>query len=179
MTCFCAWAAFWFLVWRTIFQSWLSVKKSSSIDPERPEKAITSVLVAWIWDDYFESFSPLSNVVTEGVKTTRSNRLKFRLYWRAIWSILEVLTSIFCISMQALSRNSRLRGEMSEVVFVVVSVATNGSNVAFNFVIWTQLFEGRLALNPGFFFWRSKAFSRAIFSVIFRASKKQLVDKRN
>ena len=46
MTCFCVWAAFWFLVWRTIFQSWLSVKKSSSIDPERPEKAITSALMS-------------------------------------------------------------------------------------------------------------------------------------
>ena len=42
-----------------------------------------------------------------------------------------------------------------------------------------QLFEGRLALNPGFFFWRSKAFSRIIFSVIFRASIFQLVDKKN
>ena len=42
-----------------------------------------------------------------------------------------------------------------------------------------QLFEGRLALNPGFFFWRSKAFSRVIFSVVFRASNHQLVDKKN
>ena len=42
-----------------------------------------------------------------------------------------------------------------------------------------QLFEGRLALNPGFFFLRSKAFSRIIFSVIFRASNHKLVDKNN
>ena len=42
-----------------------------------------------------------------------------------------------------------------------------------------QLFEGRLALNPDFFFWRSKAFSRVIFSVVFRASNHQLVDKKN
>ena len=40
---------------------------------------IWSRFVAWISEDYFESFSPLSNVVTEGVKTTRCNRLKFRL----------------------------------------------------------------------------------------------------
>ena len=46
-------------------------------------------------------------------------------------------------------------------------------------VIWAQLFESRLALNPGFFFWRSKAFCRVIFSVIFRASNHQLVDKKN
>ena len=31
---------------------------------------------------------------------------------------------------------------------------------------WAQLFEGQLALNPGFSFLRSKAFSRIIFSVI-------------
>ena len=44
---------------------------------------------------------------------------------------------------------------------------------------WAQLFEGRLALNPGFFFLCSKAFSRIIFSVIFRTSNHQLVDKKN
>ena len=32
-----------FLFWRTFFQDWLLVKKSSSIDPETPEKAIISV----------------------------------------------------------------------------------------------------------------------------------------
>ena len=42
-----------------------------------------------------------------------------------------------------------------------------------------QLFEGRLALNPGFFFLSSKAFSRIIFSVIFGTSNHQLVDKKN
>ena len=42
-----------------------------------------------------------------------------------------------------------------------------------------QLFEGRLALNPGFSFLCSKAFSRIIFSVIFRAFNHQLVDKKN
>ena len=44
---------------------------------------------------------------------------------------------------------------------------------------WAQLFEGRLALNLGFFFLCSKAFSRIIFSVIFRAFNHQLVDKKN
>ena len=42
-----------------------------------------------------------------------------------------------------------------------------------------KLVEGRLALNPGFFFLCSKAFSPIIFSVIFRASNHQLVDKKN
>ena len=35
--------------------------------------------LSWISSDCFESFSLLSNVVTEGVITTRSNRMKFRL----------------------------------------------------------------------------------------------------
>ena len=46
-------------------------------------------------------------------------------------------------------------------------------------IVWAQLFESRLALNPGFFFLCSKAFSRIIFSAIFRASNHQLVDKKN
>ena len=33
-------------------------------------------------------------------------------------------------------------------------------------------------LNPGFFFLCPKAFSRIIFSVVFRASNHQLVDKK-
>ena len=44
---------------------------------------------------------------------------------------------------------------------------------------WAQLFEGRLALNPGFFFLCSQAFSRIFFSAIFRASNHQLVDQKN
>jgi len=45
--------------------------------------------------------------------------------------------------------------------------------------IWAQLFESRLALNPGFFLLCLKAFSRTIFCAIFRASNHQLVDKKN
>ena len=41
-----------------------------------------------------------------------------------------------------------------------------------------QLFEGRLALNAGFLFLCSKAFSGRVFSVMFRASNHQLVDKK-
>ena len=53
------------------------------------------------------------------------------------------------------------------------------------YVTWAQLFEGRLALNPGakfnpsFTLLCSKAFSRIIFCAIFRASNLQLVDKKN
>ena len=43
---------------------------------------------------------------------------------------------------------------------------------------WAQLYDGRLAINPGFFFLFSKAFSRIIFSVIFKASNNQLVENK-
>ena len=36
-----------------------------------------------------------------------------------------------------------------------------------------------LNVNPGFFFFRSKAFSRIIFSSLFRASHHQIVGKKN
>ena len=42
-----------------------------------------------------------------------------------------------------------------------------------------RLFEGQLVLNLGFFFLCSKPFSQIVFSVIFRASNHQLVDKKN
>ena len=48
VTRFCACAASWFLVWRTFFQDLLFVKKSSSIDPEMPEKAIISVFESYL-----------------------------------------------------------------------------------------------------------------------------------
>ena len=52
---------------------------------------------------------------------------------------------------------------ISELLFVISFVMHSAQKC------WAQLFEGRLALNPGFFFLCSKAFSRLIFSVIFRA----------
>ena len=42
-----------------------------------------------------------------------------------------------------------------------------------------QSFKGRLALNPGFFFLCSTAFSLIIFCAIFKASNHQLIDKKN
>ena len=44
-----------------------------------------------------------------------------------------------------------------------------------------QLFKGRfiITLNPGFFLFFSKAFSRTIFSDIHRTSNHQLIDKKN
>ena len=43
---------------------------------------------------------------------------------------------------------------------------------------WAQLFEAHYGLNPGFSFLCSKAFSRIISSVIFRAFNHKLEDKR-
>ena len=48
-----------------------------------PPKDISSTPPAGVWisSDCFESFSPLSNIVTGGVITTSRNRMKFRLHW--------------------------------------------------------------------------------------------------
>ena len=39
--------------------------------------------------------------------------------------------------------------------------------------------QPEVKVNPGFFFLRLKAFSRIIFSAIFKVFNKQLVDKKN
>ena len=44
---------------------------------------------------------------------------------------------------------------------------------------WVQLFIGQFRLTRFSFFPCSKVFSRIIFSVIFRASNRQLIDKEN
>ena len=100
VTRFCACAATSFLFRWTVFQDWRLVKKSSSIDPETPEKAIISVFKSYLV--HLESFKP------------------YILYFCA--SIVEKIRSHW--------------GEPYEAKFVVVSVPTNGSNVAFNVVIW-------------------------------------------
>ena len=56
VTRFCTCAVFWFLVWWTFFQSWFSVEKSSSIDPERPDEAIITILKSYLV--HFGSFKP-------------------------------------------------------------------------------------------------------------------------
>ena len=43
--------------------------------------------------------------------------------------------------------------------------------------LWAKLFDG-LHFNLGFFFFCSKAFSRIIFSILFRASNHQIVGKK-
>ena len=58
---------------------------------------VVTLVIAWISSDCFESFSPLSNVVTEEVITTRSNRMKFRLHWWKINNPNEVILFTHCI----------------------------------------------------------------------------------
>ena len=82
------------------FKIGVLVKKSSSIDPETPEKAIISVFKSYLV--HLGSFK------------------RHILFFCA--SIVEKIRS-HC-------------GEPYEAMFVVVSVPTNGSNVAFNVVIW-------------------------------------------
>ena len=99
VTGFCACAASWFLVWRTFFQDWLLVKKSS-VDSETPEKATISVSKTYLI--HFGSFK------------------RHILYFCA--SIVEKIQSYW--------------GVVHEAIFFVVSIPTNGSNVAFNVVLW-------------------------------------------
>ena len=60
---------------------------------------VVTLVIAWISSDCFESFSPLSNVVTEEVITTRSNRMKFRLHWWKINNPNEVILFTHCSPM--------------------------------------------------------------------------------
>ena len=117
VTRFCACAATWFLFWRTVFQDWRLVKKSSSIDPETPEKAIISVFKSYLV--HLGSFK------------------RHILYFCA--SIVEKIRSHW--------------GELHEAMCVVVSFPTNGSNVAFNVVIWLSLLSIKV-LQSTIYLWR-------------------------
>ena len=109
---------------RTVFQDWRLVKKSSSIDPETPERAIISVFKSCLV--HLGSFK------------------RHILYFCA--SIVEKVRSHW--------------GEPYEAKFIVVSVHTNGSNVAFNVVIWLSFLSIKV-LQSTIYLWRSlKGFPR-------------------
>ena len=83
VTRFCACAAPWFLVWRTFFQDWLWVKKSSSIDPEIPEipeKAIISAFKSYLV--HFGSFKRHMFIFAHALSRTMSLRRSGR--WHII-----------------------------------------------------------------------------------------------
>ena len=117
MTHFCVCAATWFLFWQTVFQDWRSVKKSSSIDPETPERSIISVFKSYLV--HLGSFK------------------RHILYFCA--SIAERIQSHW--------------GEPYKAKFVVVSVPTNGSNVAFNVVAWLSFLSIKF-LQSMIYLWR-------------------------
>ena len=102
---------------RTVFQDWRLVKKSSSIDPETPERAIISVFKSYLV--HLGSFK------------------RHILYFCA--SIVEKIRSHW--------------GEPYEAKFVVVSIPTNGSNVAFNVVIWLSFLSIKV-LQSTIYLWR-------------------------
>ena len=62
---------------------------------------------------------------------------------------------------------------------MLVTLRTYGDKLSSDTASDILMLQGRLALNPGFFFLCSKAFSRIIVCVIFRASNHQLVDQKN
>ena len=117
VTRFCACAATWFLSGGQFFKIGVLVKKSSSIDPETPEKAIISVFKSYLV--HLGSFK------------------RYILYFCA--SIIEKIRSHW--------------GKPYEAKFVVVSVPTNGSNVAFNVVIWLSFLSIKV-LQSTIYLWR-------------------------
>ena len=102
---------------RTVFQDWRLVKKSSSIDPETPERAIISVFKSYL---------------------VHLGSFKRHIFY-------------FCASIVQKIRSHW--GEPYEAKFVVVSVPTNGSNVAFNVVIWLSFLSIKV-LQSTIYFWR-------------------------
>ena len=105
------------------------------------------------------NFRRLRFVCTEGVKTTRSNR--------------HIIPSPPLKREENWGRNATLSPGLPS------KKHGRGAPPFFREKPRAQLFEGRLALNLGFFFLCLKAFSRIIFSVIFKAFDNQLVDKKN
>ena len=66
-----------------------------TISPWEPKLAIFPI--ACNSSSCFESFSSLSNVVTEGVITTRSNYIKFRLCFHKQVKKLESYDGVWCV----------------------------------------------------------------------------------
>ena len=81
--------------------------------------------------------------------TLRRPRKLLYQYSRAIWFILEVLNAIFCILRQHFRSHW---GEVHEGILFVVSVPTNGSNVAFNVVIWLSFLSIKFSSQRSTFF---------------------------
>ena len=85
--------------------------------------------------------------------TLRCPRRLLYQYSRAIWSILEVLNAIFCIFVQALLRKLEvIQKNCTKAYYFIVSVPTNGSNVAFNVVIWLSFLSTKFSIQRSTFF---------------------------
>ena len=74
------------LFWRTFFQDWLLVKKSSSINPEKPEKAIISVFKSYLV--HFGSFK------CHIVYFCASIVEKIRSHWGEVHEAMFVVVSV-------------------------------------------------------------------------------------
>ena len=88
--------------------------------------------LAWNSSDCFESFSPLNNVVTEGVITTRSNRMKFRLDYEyelfSLPSIALAWTSVILAGKRDSRRHSTICGgnKLSKVSSFIILLPGDG-----------------------------------------------------
>ena len=83
-------------------------------------------LVAWISSDYFESLllPPVDSDVTEGVITTRSNRMKFMLLLLDIGAlirsvdVMQIKPSTACLRIQNSKKNSKNVSEENSVLIL-------------------------------------------------------------
>ena len=121
---------------------------------------VVTLVIAWISSDCFESFSPLSNVVTEEVITTWSNRMKFRLHW---WKLKQfcLLTVLRGPALGGRSRVARLSFKKSHVV--VCKCFTLLSETEWKFFV----FVGILEKGDSDVLWRNH-YSSAISQLTFR-----------
>ena len=68
---------------------------------------VNDKIIAWNSSECFESFSPLNNDVTEGVITTQSKRMKFRLTKSEIWD-KQILVCLLIIIFEVANRRDPL-----------------------------------------------------------------------
>ena len=131
-----------------------------------PISIVVTLAIAWISSDCFESFSPLSNVVTEEVITTRSNRMKFRLHWWKINNPNEVILFTHCIKRPCPKRGGRshvARLSFKKSHVFVFKCSTLLSETEWKFFV----FVGILEKGDSDVLWRNH-YSSAISQLTFR-----------
>ena len=109
----------------------------------------------------------------------------FRIVYRIVHVVVVVLNHFYVSFCRHFICLSPLLSEFYRNMPTVVSRPLVAQKRSLQWSFRAQLFEGRLALNPGLnfnpglFFFSSKAFSCTIFSLLFRVANHQIVNKKN